>query len=69
MERSVGAESTTGVAAGGEPVVNLSHTAVARVKVTPGRHSIFLDARGYSRRQEIDVPKGGWAVVSLMALH
>jgi hypothetical protein len=43
--------------------------AIARVRVKPGRHTIFADARGVYRKQSIDVDKGGWAVVSLMALR
>jgi hypothetical protein len=43
--------------------------AIARVKVAPGVHSLAIDARGYYRRQNVEVPKGGWAVVSLMALR
>jgi uncharacterized protein len=43
--------------------------AVARVRVPAGRHHVFMDARGVSRRQEVDVKKGGFAVVSLMALR
>lgn len=43
--------------------------AIARVRVPAGKHSIFIDARGVSRRQTVDVERGGWAVVSLMALR
>ena len=43
--------------------------AVARVRVPAGRHAVHIDARGVYRRQEVDVPKQGWAVVSLMALR
>ena len=46
-----------------------SRITVARVRVPAGRHAVFLDARGVQRRQEVDVEKGGWAVVSLMALR
>lgn len=46
-----------------------ARVAVARVRVPAGHHDVALDARGYSRRQPVDVPKGGWAVVSLMALR
>ncbi|MGH7282652.1 MAG: hypothetical protein ACRELY_14085 [Polyangiaceae bacterium] len=42
---------------------------VARIRVPAGRHTIRLDARGVSRTQVIDIPKGGWKVVSLMALR
>ncbi len=43
--------------------------AVARVSLPPGRHRISMDARGWTRTQEILVEKGGWQVVSLMALR
>jgi hypothetical protein len=43
--------------------------AVARVRLPAGRHSIKLDARGVSRTETIDLPKGGWKLVSLMALR
>ena len=46
-----------------------ARVAVARVRVRAGRHVVALDARGVSRKQEVDVPKGGWALVSLMALR
>ncbi|HEX7664128.1 MAG TPA: hypothetical protein VF407_06455, partial [Polyangiaceae bacterium] len=42
---------------------------VARIRVPAGRHTIRLDARGVSRTQVIDIPKGGWKLVSLMALR
>lgn len=43
--------------------------AVARVRLPAGRHSLDIDARGWRRTQEVMVEKGGWAVVSLMALR
>src|SRR5207245_1558962 len=43
--------------------------AIARVRVKAGQHAIFADARGVYRKQTIEVPRGGWAVVSLMALR
>ena len=43
--------------------------AVARVRVPVGKHNVMMDSRGVYRRQEIDVKKGGWTVVSLMALR
>jgi hypothetical protein len=46
-----------------------ARVAVARVRVPAGKHSVFIDARGVYRRQTVDVEKGGWAVVSLMALR
>jgi hypothetical protein len=39
------------------------------VRLPAGRHRILLDARGWQRSQEIVVEKGGWQVVSLMALR
>lgn len=46
-----------------------ARVAVARIRIPAGRHTIRLDARGVSRTQVIDIPKGGWRVVSLMALR
>jgi uncharacterized protein len=46
-----------------------ARVAIARVRVPAGKHVVFIDARGVSRRQEVDVEKGGWALVSLMALR
>jgi hypothetical protein len=46
-----------------------ARVAIARVRVPAGRHEIVMDARGVIRRQAIDVPKGGWALASLMALR
>jgi hypothetical protein len=43
--------------------------AIARVRVKAGTHSIHLDARGVTRDQPLTVAKGGWAMVSLMALR
>ena len=43
--------------------------AIARVRVPAGKHAVHIDARGVSRKQEVNVAKGGWAVVSLMALR
>lgn len=43
--------------------------AVTRVRVPAGRHEVSLTARGVSRKQSVDVAKGGFAVVSLMALR
>jgi len=60
-------ESKIAEIAGGakDPTANYQN----RVKVKPGRHVIELASRGVTRRQEVDVPKGGYAVVSLMALR
>jgi hypothetical protein len=46
-----------------------SRVAIARVKVKAGTHAVKVDARGVIRTQNIEVPKGGWALVSLMALR
>jgi hypothetical protein len=43
--------------------------AVARMRLPPGRHRVVIDARGWSRTQEVVVEKNGWQVVSLMALR
>lgn len=43
--------------------------AIARVRVPAGKHTVVLDARGVSRTQPIDVPAGGFRVVSLQALR
>jgi hypothetical protein len=46
-----------------------ARVAVARVRVAAGRHAVQLAARGVARTATIDVEKGGWTVVSLMALR
>lgn len=46
-----------------------ARVAVARIRIPAGQHTIRLDARGVSRTQVIDMPKGGWRVVTLMALR
>ena len=46
-----------------------ARVAIARVRLPPGRHRVELDVRGWRRTQEILVEKGGWQVVSLMALR
>jgi hypothetical protein len=43
--------------------------AFGRVRVPPGRRVIRLQAQGVEKRQVIDIPKGGWAVVPLTVLH
>jgi len=43
--------------------------AIARVRVKAGSNSVRLDARGVLREQNLDVTKGGWSLVSLMALR
>jgi uncharacterized protein len=46
-----------------------ARVALTRVRVPAGKHTIRLEARGVSRSMSIDLPKGGWKVVSLMALR
>ena len=46
-----------------------ARVAVARVRVPAGRHTVHIDARGVLRDTTVDVEKGSWAVVSLMALR
>lgn len=46
-----------------------ARVAVARFRVTPGHHELVLQARGVTRRAAVEVSKGGWALVSLMALR
>lgn len=46
-----------------------ARVAVARVRLPAGRHHVVLDVRGWQRSQEIVVERGGWSVVSLMALR
>jgi hypothetical protein len=46
-----------------------ARVAVARVRVPAGSHTLHLDARGVRRDVTVSVQKGGWKVVSLMALR
>jgi hypothetical protein len=46
-----------------------ARVAIARVRVPAGKHTVRIDARGVIRNASVDVEKGGWAVVSLMALR
>jgi hypothetical protein len=46
-----------------------ARVAIARVRVPAGDHKVRIDARGVIRNAEVSVEKGGWAVVSLMALR
>ncbi len=46
-----------------------ARVAIARVRLPPGRHHVTIDARGWKRDQELNVEKGSWQVVSLMALR
>jgi uncharacterized protein len=43
--------------------------AFGRARVPPGKRMIRLRVHGVEKRQVIDVPKGGWAVVPLTVLH
>ena len=46
-----------------------ARVAIARVRVPAGKHSVRLGARASTRALDVDVEKGGYAVVSLMALR
>ena len=46
-----------------------ARVAVARVRVPAGQHTVHVDARGVLRDVTVNVDKGGWSVVSLMALR
>ncbi|HWL86670.1 MAG TPA: hypothetical protein VNO21_12760 [Polyangiaceae bacterium] len=46
-----------------------ARVAVTRVRVPAGKHTIHLDARGVTRTAQVNVQKGGWSLVSLMALR
>jgi hypothetical protein len=46
-----------------------ARVAIARVRVPAGKHAVRLSARGSDRSVDVDVDKGGWAVVSLMSLR
>jgi len=46
-----------------------ARVAVLRKIVPAGKHSLSIQARGWSRTQTVTIPKGGWATVSLMALN
>ncbi len=46
-----------------------ARVAIARVRLPAGKHTVHLDARGVRRDVTVDVEKGGWSVVSLMALR
>jgi len=46
-----------------------ARVAIGRVRLPVGRHRVVLDVRGWRRSQEIIVERGGWSVVSLMALR
>jgi hypothetical protein len=43
--------------------------AFGRTRVAPGRRVIRLRVRGTEKRQVVDIPKGGWAVVTLTVLR
>ena len=42
--------------------------AFARIRVQPGKHTIRAVAQGVVREQVVDIPEGGFAVVSMMEL-
>jgi hypothetical protein len=42
---------------------------VVRVRVAPGKHRVVLSGRGVERTKTLELGKGDWAVVSLMALR
>lgn len=46
-----------------------ARVAVLRKIVPAGTHTLSIQARGWSRKQTITIPKGGWAMASLMALN
>lgn len=46
-----------------------ARVAIARVRVPAGRHTVRIDARGFVRTADVQVDKGGWALVSLMGLR
>jgi hypothetical protein len=46
-----------------------ARVAIARVRVKAGPHPVRLDVRGVVREESVVVPKGGFALVSLMALR
>jgi hypothetical protein len=46
-----------------------ARVAVARVRVPAGKHVVRLAARGATRTVDVTLEKGGWSVVSLMALR
>jgi hypothetical protein len=43
--------------------------AFGRVRLPPGRHTVVLGARGFEKKQTVDIAPGGWAVVNLTALN
>ena len=46
-----------------------ARVAVARMRLPAGKHRVVIDARGWQRTQDVVIEKGGWQVVSLMALR
>jgi hypothetical protein len=46
-----------------------ARVAVTRVRLPAGKHTLNLDARGVHRSAQVNVEKGGWQLVSLMALR
>jgi hypothetical protein len=43
--------------------------AVGRQRIAPGAHVVRIRARGVEKRQEINVPPGGWVVIPLTVLR
>ncbi len=46
-----------------------ARVAIARVRVPAGAHQVLLNARGVYRRETVNLEKGGFKVISLMALR
>jgi hypothetical protein len=46
-----------------------ARVAVARIRLSAGRHHVALESRGWTRTQDLDLQPNGWAVVSLMGLR
>ncbi|APS00615.1 hypothetical protein [Pajaroellobacter abortibovis] len=46
-----------------------ARVAVSRVRVPSGQHVIELSARGAVRKEQINIPQGGWVMVTLSSLR
>ncbi|HLK41222.1 MAG TPA: hypothetical protein VKU41_30935 [Polyangiaceae bacterium] len=46
-----------------------ARVAIARLRVPSGTHHLHVDVRGVARDVTVNVDRGGWSVVSLMALR
>jgi uncharacterized protein len=46
-----------------------SKLVVARVRLPPGRHDVSIRARGMKKRYRVDVARGDWAFVPMLALR